>query len=358
MVKQVMSMLSGGADRPIRRLLTYYLFLGIVVFALHSVWPGFDARMTGSDGGGRAVDTPTLLQDGLQPPPEATGVEEFVEARKLILSVFVMLLGTVVLMLPVSWVYMYARNTRGHNQAVAQTLIILPIVVAGIVMIVQDSLALAFSLAGVVAAVRFRTTLKDARDTVYIFLAIAVGFAAGVQSLTIGALLSLFFNLVVLITWRYDFGRNVLETTTSSKWVEPLGSLATVDTETAVPDRDLMMALTPETAGALATKFERVSELLGSKKARFNGVLRITTDKLADCQRLVEKELAEVTKRWQLDQVVTAEGKPSELYYLIKLRKTMSSDDLLTALRGRAGGVISNAVIEAGETLARAKDEE
>ncbi len=357
MVRQVMNMLSGGADRPIRRLLTYYLFLGIVVFALNAAWPGFDERMTGGGGGPRAVDTPTLLQDGLDPPPEVTVATDIVEARKVILSVFVMLLGTVVLMLPVSWVYMYARNTRGHNQAVAQTLIILPIVVAGIVLIVQDSLALAFSLAGVVAAVRFRTTLKDARDTVYIFLAIAVGFAAGVQSLTIGALLSLFFNLVVLITWRYDFGRNVLETTSSSKWVEPLESLATDDVESIVPDRDLMMALTPASAEALATKFERVSELLGDKKARFNGVLRITTEKLAECQRLVEQELEEVTKRWQLDQVVTGEGKPSELYYLVKIRKAMSPDDLITAVRGRAGGMIVAAVLEAGETLARAKEE-
>lgn len=355
-----MNMLSGGADRPIRRLLSYYLFLSIVVFALNAVWPGFDDRMTGGAGGGgaSAIDTPTLLQDGLAPPPEPSVKTDIVEAKKVLLSVFVMLLGTVLLMLPVSWVYMYARNTRGHNQAVAQTLIILPIVVAGIVMIVQDSLALAFSLAGVVAAVRFRTTLKDARDTVYIFLAIAVGFAAGVQSLTIGALLSLFFNLVVLITWRYDFGRNVLETSSSAKWVEPLGSLATEDVQAIVPDRDLMMALTPESAEALATKFERVSDLLSNKKTRFNGVLRITTSKLADCQRLVEKELGEITKRWQLDQVVTSEGKPSELYYLIKLRKTMTPDDLLTAIRGRAGGVISGAAVEAGETLARAKDDE
>src|SRR5207247_5399259 len=99
-------------------------------------------------------------------------------------------------------VYMSARPIPGHNQAIVQTLIILPVVVAGIVFIVQNSLALAFSLAGVIGAVRFRTTLRDARDLVYIFLSIVVGFAAGVQALAVGAIITVVFNLVLLFTWR------------------------------------------------------------------------------------------------------------------------------------------------------------
>lgn len=100
----------------------------------------------------------------------------------LAITTALMLIGTILLMMPVSWVYMSARQIQGHNQSVVQTLIILPLVVAGIVLIVRDSLALAFSLAGVVAAVRFRISLRDTRDVVFIFLSIAVGFAAGVQT--------------------------------------------------------------------------------------------------------------------------------------------------------------------------------
>src|SRR6185436_10101721 len=96
----------------------------------------------------------------------------------LIVNTLVSFLLAIALMLPVSWVYMSTGKERRHNQGVAQTLIVLPIVVAGVVLVVQNSLALAFSLAGVVAAVRFRTTLSDTRDIVFIFLAIGVGFAA------------------------------------------------------------------------------------------------------------------------------------------------------------------------------------
>ena len=56
-----------------------------------------------------------------------------------------------------------------------QTLVILPIVAAGVVFMVKNSLALAFSLGGIVAAVSFRNTLRDTKDAVYIFLATGVG---------------------------------------------------------------------------------------------------------------------------------------------------------------------------------------
>jgi hypothetical protein len=258
------------------------------------------------------------------------------------------LFGTLVLMLPVSWVYMSARNIPGHSQAVVQTLIILPLVVAGIVLIVRDSLALAFSLAGVVAAVRFRTNLKDARDVVYVFLAIAVGFAAGVQTLAVGAVLTVVFNFVLLFTWRYDYGRNILTPTASSRWSEPLNALAANSDLTGVPDRDLVLSLTPDKAEALADRFERVSDVLGSKrkKPRYSAVLSIMSDHVAEAQQLVEKVLDEKARRWRLDEVVTHTGKPSEIYYLVKLKKPVTRDDLLTAIRGQAGDFIANADLE------------
>lgn len=70
--------------------------------------------------------------------------------------------------------------------------------VAGIVTVVQHSLALAFSLAGIVAGVRFRRTLSDTFDTLFIFVAIGVGIAAGVGSIEIAAVMTVFFNYSTL----------------------------------------------------------------------------------------------------------------------------------------------------------------
>ena len=115
-------------------------------------------------------------------------------------------LGAVVLMLPVAWVYMRTKPRARYDASLVHTVIILPLVIAGVVLIVRDSLALAFSLAGIVAAVRFRNTLRDTKDAVYIFLAIAIGLAAGVQAFAVAWVVSLVYVFVVLVLWGFDVG--------------------------------------------------------------------------------------------------------------------------------------------------------
>ncbi len=122
----------------------------------------------------------------------------------------VALLGGLALMCPVAWMYMRTKPKARYDSSLVQTIIVLPIVISGVVIIVRDSLALAFSLAGVVAAVRFRNTLRDTKDAVYIFLAIAVGLAAGVQALPIAFVVTVIFVLVVLVLWRFDVGTEPL----------------------------------------------------------------------------------------------------------------------------------------------------
>jgi len=118
----------------------------------------------------------------------------------------VAMLGALALIGPVAWMYMRTKPKERYDPSLVHTLIILPVVIAGIVLIVHDSVALAFSLAGIVAAVRFRNTLRDTKDAVYIFLAIAVGLAAGVQSFAVGFVVSAIYVAVVLVLWRFDIG--------------------------------------------------------------------------------------------------------------------------------------------------------
>lgn len=118
----------------------------------------------------------------------------------------VAMLGALALVCPVAWIYMRTKPQARYDSSLVQTVIVLPVVIAGVVLIVRDSVALAFSLAGIVAAVRFRNTLRDTKDAVYIFLAIAVGLAAGVQSFAVAFVVSLIFALLMLVLWRFDIG--------------------------------------------------------------------------------------------------------------------------------------------------------
>ena len=352
-LRQLIDVITMKSDRPMRRLLAYYGILAIIVLVLVYFFPDAIRRIA-AKGLGEVSEGPTVLTDALNGSGAVTS-SPFAPGTLggIAVTMILILVGALALMLPVTWVYMSARPIPGHNQNVVQTLIILPLVVAGIVYLVQNSLALAFSLAGVVGAVRFRTTLRDTRDLVYIFLSIVIGFAAGVQSLAVGALISIVFNLVLLITWQYDYGRNVLTPTASSQWAGPLATLASHTGDHEIPDRDLVLSLTPEKADALAERFGRVRKVIGKKKKkpRYDSVLTITTDKVPEAQRQIEEVLERMTKRWTLDEVVTNTGKPCEVYYLTRLKKSIPRDVLLTAIHENANGIIETADLETSQPV-------
>ncbi len=355
-LKEIIDVLTMKSDRPMRRLVAYYVILGLVVALLAFFFPVEIARIA-AKGLGDVPEGPTVLTDAIT-SPTASGTFGLASLLGVGVTIVMILIGALVLMLPVTWVYMSARPSGGqHNQNVVQTLIILPMVVAGIVFMVQNSLALAFSLAGVVGAVRFRTTMRDSRDLVYIFLSIVIGFAAGVQSLAVGAVVSIIFNFVLIIIWRYDYGRNMLMPTAAAQWSRPLQALASPTGDHQIPDRDLLLSLTPDKANALAERFDRVRDTIGKKKkARYNSVLTITTDDVSEAQKQVEEVLNRMTKRWDLDEVVTNVGKPSEIYYLARLKKSISKDVLLTAIHENADGIIASADLETGEPADKTSD--
>jgi flagellar hook-basal body complex protein FliE len=352
-LREIIDVITMKSDRPVRRLVAYYAIVAVVVAILSFFFKDEMLRIA-AKGLGEAPDGPTILTDALSSSPTSSVSFGPGSLLDVAVTTTLILIGALVLILPVTWVYMSARPSGGqHNQNVVQTLIILPMVVAGIVFIVQNSLALAFSLAGVVGAVRFRTTLRDSRDLVYIFLSIVIGFAAGVQSLAVGAVISIVFNFVLIITWHYDYGRNMLMPTASAQWSRPLQALASPTGDHQIPDRDLVLSLTPQNAAALADRFKRVQKTVGSKKKkpRFDTILTVTTDNVSEAQKQVEEVLDRMTKRWDLDEVVTNVGKPSEIYYLARLKKSMPRDVLLTAIHENADGVIATADLEVAEPV-------
>jgi polyphosphate kinase len=184
-------------DIPIVRLALYYIGLTAVAFILSRLFPVFGSALEPVDSVGMGA---------LMNPEIAEGSQGFLKAPNVGLRTFVALVGCLALVLPIAYVYMVTRRETRYDQALVHTLIMLPVAVTGIVIIVQSSLALAFSLAGIVAAVRFRNTLQDTKDAVYVFLAIGIGLAGGVQALHVGLIVSGVFNFVILFMWGFEFG--------------------------------------------------------------------------------------------------------------------------------------------------------
>ena len=118
-------------------------------------------------------------------------------------------IGAAVLIVPVSWVYFITARSKEIDQSFAQTIVIMPIVVTGIAMIVVNSIALAFSLAGIVAAVRFRFALREPAHAMYIFAAIGIGLGAGIGALLVAAVISAAFVYTNLAIWKLEYGKTM-----------------------------------------------------------------------------------------------------------------------------------------------------
>jgi hypothetical protein len=116
------------------------------------------------------------------------------------------LLGALFASWPVSQVYMNVRSAEDYDQSLVDTILVLPLVVTSIVVIVQHSLALAFSLAGIAGAARFRNTLKSSGDMLFILLAIGIGLSAGIGAVELAILSSAVFNLCFIMLWFTSYG--------------------------------------------------------------------------------------------------------------------------------------------------------
>jgi hypothetical protein len=222
------------------------------------------------------------------------------------------------------------------------------------VLLVKNSVALAFSLGGIVAAVSFRNTLRDTKDAVYIFLAIAVGLASGVQVMSAAAVMSFLFNVVMLVFWYTDFGRAPahLEGPRAARRLERSMALANrTGAFVAQLDREILKSMSPEQLQALV---QRASRRAGHTPADglpkppkppkpLDTVLRVQTPDPEGARPHIEAVLAEQVKAWQFSRSERDSAGTAVLEYRIRLRKSVSGsvlvDDLRTRLGPRATGV-------------------
>ena len=194
---------SGGLLIPLTIILFYYgAWVGIAVF-LMARFPGLSEYMP--IGGIGELASSNL--DSFE--PVYTSVDRTILSPTGPVSLFLGCIGAMILTVPVSWAYFITSRQSRIDQSFLQTIMILPIVVTGISMIVLNSLALAFSLAGVVAAVRFRFSLKQPSDAMYVFVAIGIGLGSGIGAVAVAGVISLSFVLATLVIWRLEYGKTL-----------------------------------------------------------------------------------------------------------------------------------------------------
>jgi hypothetical protein len=86
-----------------------------------------------------------------------------------------------------------------RNPYVAQTQILLAVVAAAMMMIVGDSAARAFGIFAAASLVRFRTNIRDPKETTVLLICLGVGLACGVGRLDMALILTMFVLLALFV---------------------------------------------------------------------------------------------------------------------------------------------------------------
>lgn len=280
------------------------------------------------------------------PPVTSRGVATTpLDEVTLAVTVAVAMLASILLSLPVAWVYLLTRAKRGYQQSVVQLLIILPLVVSGIVLLVKYSITLAFSLAGIVAAVRFRNTLEDSKDAVYVFLATALGLAAAVN-LPVAAVISILFNATALVLWYSDFGNAPVELDGSiaDRRLRRARQLARTGTFVARIDDEVFRDMTRDQLEGVAERAMRRARANDDDRAvpTDERCLRLRTADLEAMRRVVEPKLQDYAKQWRIGTVSSADG-VDLVEYFVQLKKRTPPEELLSLIRAAGSTTVINA---------------
>ena len=114
-------------------------------------------------------------------------------------NVIVIALVSFVLSSLIALIYQKTSRELESPKYFIQALILISIPVATVMQAIGDSLARGLGMLGALAIIRFRTTLRNPRNMVFMFTSISVGIAAGVYGITIAVIGTIGFCLVVLL---------------------------------------------------------------------------------------------------------------------------------------------------------------
>ena len=105
-----------------------------------------------------------------------------------------------------AYAYRYTHRGTSYSQSFLVTLFMMSVATSVVMMIIGSNIARAFSLVGALSIIRFRTAVKDARDTGYLFAAMIAGMGCGTQFYLASISLTAFVSALVVVLYATDYG--------------------------------------------------------------------------------------------------------------------------------------------------------
>jgi len=106
----------------------------------------------------------------------------------------------------ISLVYKKTHKGLSYSQSFMVTNVFVTVIVCMVIMIIGNNLARAFALVGALSIIRFRTVVKDTKDTAFIFWSLASGMATGTGSYFLAIAGNILLSLIAYILYKSNFG--------------------------------------------------------------------------------------------------------------------------------------------------------
>ncbi len=121
-------------------------------------------------------------------------------------SIVINLLIALAAGLIIGFIYKKTHKGLSYSQSFVVTLVLMCITVSAVMMVIGSNLARAFALVGALTIVRFRTVVKDTKDTAFIFFALTEGIASGTGNYILTVYSTFFIGVVAIFLAKTNFG--------------------------------------------------------------------------------------------------------------------------------------------------------
>lgn len=127
----------------------------------------------------------------------------------------------------IAWVYMFTHSGLSYSRTFVNSLVVIPVVVALVMMVLSNNIVTAFGLMALFAIVRFRNILRDTFDTTYILSVIVVGMACGTLKFATAVVGLALLVLIMIYLRGTNFGtRHRYDVIVNLHWARPMTELA------------------------------------------------------------------------------------------------------------------------------------
>lgn len=105
-----------------------------------------------------------------------------------------------------AWIYWRTHKEISYSQSFVFTLVMVSAISAFAMMVIGNSITRAFALLGTFSIIRFRTAVKESKDTAFVFLCLVIGIAAGTGNYHMAIVATIFTLLIIQVMFSLNFG--------------------------------------------------------------------------------------------------------------------------------------------------------